>query len=151
MSRAAQDLVPFLRARADRALTRFAPSPTGYLHLGHVVNAVYVWGLARALGGRVLLRVEDHDRIRSRPEYERALLDDLDWLGLEPDLGLTAELRSGPSDYRQSDRQERYREALAALAATDALFGCDCSRRDLDGEAGGAVNRETRYPGRCRH
>src|SRR5215207_8880006 len=67
-------------------LTRFAPSPTGYLHLGHVANAVYVWGIARALGGRVLLRLEDHDRGRCRAEYESALLDDLAWLGLEPDV-----------------------------------------------------------------
>ncbi len=69
-------------------LTRFAPSPTGYLHLGHVVNAIYVWGIARALGGRVLLRIEDHDRMRCRPEYETALLQDLAWLGFEPDAGL---------------------------------------------------------------
>src|SRR4030095_14611554 len=74
-------------------LTRFAPSPTGYLHLGHVVNAIYVWGLARALGGRVLLRIEDHDRIRCRPDYERALFEDLAWLGFEPDIGLDPQLR----------------------------------------------------------
>ena len=54
-------------------LTRFAPAPTGYLHLGHVANAIYVWGVARALGGRVALRVEDHDRQRCRPDYEVAL------------------------------------------------------------------------------
>ena len=65
--------------------TRFAPAPTGRLHLGHAVNAVFVWGLAGALGGRVLLRIEDHDRVRSRTGHERALLDDLDWLGLAPD------------------------------------------------------------------
>ena len=64
--------------------TRFAPAPTGRLHLGHAANAVWVWGLARAYGGRVLLRVEDHDRVRSRPEFERGLLEDLEWLGLEP-------------------------------------------------------------------
>ena len=62
-------------------LTRFAPAPTGYLHLGHVLNAHLVWTMARERGGRVLLRVEDHDRERCRPEYEAALLDDLDWLG----------------------------------------------------------------------
>jgi glutamyl-Q tRNA(Asp) synthetase len=56
----------------------FAPSPTGYLHLGHVVNAIYVWAVARALGGTVLLRIEDHDRIRSRPQFETAILDDLE-------------------------------------------------------------------------
>src|SRR3990170_1134642 len=56
--------------------TRFAPSPTGYMHLGHVVNAIYVWGVAGAAGGRVLLRIEDHDRVRSRREYESAILED---------------------------------------------------------------------------
>jgi glutamyl/glutaminyl-tRNA synthetase len=66
-----------------RAVTRFAPSPTGHLHLGHVAHAIYVWGVARALGGHVVLRVEDHDRIRSWPEYEAALLEDLAWLGFE--------------------------------------------------------------------
>ena len=80
-------------ALAAPPITRFAPSPTGYLHLGHVVNAIYVWGIARALGGRVLLRIEDHDRIRCRPEYEAALLEDLDWLGFEPDLGREPLLR----------------------------------------------------------
>src|SRR5437762_755507 len=58
-------------------ISRFAPAPTGYLHVGHVLNAVYVWGITRAHAGRVLLRIEDHDAQRSRAEYEAALLDDL--------------------------------------------------------------------------
>ena len=62
-------------------VTRFAPAPTGYLHLGHVANAIYVWGMARAAGARVQIRIEDHDRQRCRPEYETALLEDLQWLG----------------------------------------------------------------------
>src|SRR5688572_24752403 len=82
-------------------VTRFAPSPTGYLHLGHVVNAIYVWGIARALGGRVLLRIEDHDRIRSRSIFERALLEDLEWLGFVPDGG-------GDPVRRQSDDLPAY-------------------------------------------
>ena len=71
------DLVRRLSALVSQPLTRFAPAPTGQVHLGHVVNAVYVWGLAGALGGRVLLRVENHDRQRSKAEYERDLLDDV--------------------------------------------------------------------------
>ena len=67
--------------------TRFAPAPTGYLHLGHVANAIHVWGLARSAGASVLLRVEDHDRGRSRPAFEAALLEDLAWLGFEADEG----------------------------------------------------------------
>jgi glutamyl-Q tRNA(Asp) synthetase len=62
-------------------ISRFAPAPTGFLHLGHIVNAVYVWGETRARGGRVLLRLEDHDRQRSQPRFEAAILDDLAWLG----------------------------------------------------------------------
>jgi glutamyl-Q tRNA(Asp) synthetase len=131
-----------------RPLTRFAPSPTGYLHLGHVANAVWVWGLARALGGRVLLRIEDHDRGRCRPAYEAALFDDLAWLGLEPDLGRPAELGAGPSGYRQSDSTADYDRALATLGS--GVFACDCSRKDLAELEGDVPNRETRYTGRCR-
>lgn len=121
--------------------TRFAPSPTGFLHIGHVVNAIYVWGIARARGGEVLLRIEDHDRQRCRPEYERALLDDVDWLGFEPDLHPTAELRRGPSPGRQSDRDPLYRRALDPLIARGLVYGCACSRRQIEG---------SRYPGTCR-
>ncbi len=131
-------------------VTRFAPSPTGFLHLGHVANAIYVWGLARALGGRVLLRMEDHDQGRSRPEYEAAVLEDLEWLGLVPDLGTAAELRRGPSPYRQSDRDGTYAAALAVLARSGRVYACDCTRRAIAAEAGDRVNQETRYPGRCR-
>ncbi len=144
------DVAALAESLPGRPLTRFAPSPTGYLHLGHVVNAVYVWGLAQALHGRVMFRLEDHDRGRCRPEYERALLDDLDWLGLEPDVGPTAELRRGSSPHRQSDCGPVYQQALDRLAAAGVVFACGCSRRELDAEVGGAVNRETRYPGRCR-
>ncbi len=78
------------RARRSRypdrhVLTRFAPAPTGYLHLGHVVNALHVWGAARERDGRVMLRIEDHDRQRSKPEYETAILEDLAWLGFKHD------------------------------------------------------------------
>ena len=143
--------LPALAARLPaRPLTRFAPSPTGYLHLGHVANAVWVWGLARALGGRVLLRLEDHDRGRCRPIYEAALLDDLAWLGLEPDLGAIAELRAGPSAYRQSDSEEDYTAALERLDGRAIVFACDCSRRDLARTGGDVANEETRYTGRCR-
>ncbi|CAN5476161.1 hypothetical protein BH20CHL7_BH20CHL7_16380 [soil metagenome] len=69
------------------ARTRFAPAPTGYLHLGHVANAVWVWGVAEAVGGQVLLRIEDHDATRSRPTFDAALLEDLAWLGFVPDRG----------------------------------------------------------------
>jgi glutamyl-Q tRNA(Asp) synthetase len=144
------DLASLAARLPPRPLTRFAPSPTGYLHLGHVANAVWVWGLARALGGRVLLRIEDHDRGRCRQEYEAALLDDLEWLGLEPDVGLPDELRAGASSYRQSDASEAYLSALATLRDRATVFACDCSRKDLAESEGDVFNQETRYAGRCR-
>jgi glutamyl-Q tRNA(Asp) synthetase len=121
-------------------LTRFAPAPTGALHLGHVLNAIYVWDLARAHGAQVLLRIEDHDRERCRPEYEAGILDDLDWLGFVPDIFPTTDYRAGRCPGRQSDRVEIYREAVAMLQAKGLLYACDCTRRTLSG----------RYDGRCR-
>jgi glutamyl-Q tRNA(Asp) synthetase len=125
----------------SRPLTRFAPSPTGYLHLGHVANAIHVWGVAQALNGRVLLRLEDHDRGRCRPEYEAAILEDLEWLGLEPE--------HGTSPFRQSDNPLRYASALQRLGTRFSVYHCDCSRKELAGESD-VPDQETRYPGRCR-
>lgn len=111
--------------------TRFAPAPTGFLHLGHLVNAVYTWGIARATGGRVVLRIEDHDRQRSRRAYEAALLDDLERLGLVPDEPDLAELRVGPSAYRQSDDPAPYEAAVSALHAQGRVYACTCARAAL--------------------
>jgi glutamyl-tRNA synthetase/glutamyl-Q tRNA(Asp) synthetase len=113
-------------------VSRFAPAPTGLLHLGHVVNAVHVWGVTRAAGGRVLLRIEDHDRQRCRAEYERAILDELDWLGFVPDDPPTEAFRSGRCRGRQSDRHDVYESALARLRAAGLTYACECSRRDVD-------------------
>ena len=121
-------------------LTRFAPAPTGALHLGHVLNAIYVWEMARQHGARVLLRIEDHDRERCRPEYETGILDDLDWLGFVPDVYPTAEYRAGRCAGRQSDREDIYRDAVKRLHAQGLLYACDCTRRTISG----------RYDGRCR-
>lgn len=138
-----------LPARAS--LTRFAPAPTGWLHLGHVLNALYVWDTARAVGARVLLRIENHDRGRCRREYETGILDDLDWLGFVPDLHPTACFRAGPCPGRQSDRDAIYREALERLSRAGLVYGCDCSRRALAAGAGNGVNGvELCYPGTCR-
>lgn len=104
------------------------------MHLGHVVNAIYVWGVARARGADILLRIEDHDRIRSRPEFERALLDDLDWLGFVPDTGRHPVVR-------QSDTLAAYQGALEQLRLTHHVYACRCSRKDIGNE---------RYDGRCR-
>ena len=98
--------------------TRFAPAPTGYLHLGHVANAIWVWGLAAATGSRVLLRIEDHDRERSRPEYDAAILEDLAWLGFVPDAG----------PVRQRESSAPYDAALERLRADGLVYACDCTR-----------------------
>ena len=112
-------------------ITRFAPSPTGHLHLGHVVNAIVVWDRARAAGGVVRLRIEDHDRERSRSEFERSILDDLDWLGFVPDVPAIDAFRAGPCGGRQSDHPQRYEVALATLARAGLVYGCGCSRADI--------------------
>jgi glutamyl-Q tRNA(Asp) synthetase len=138
--------VASLRRRLPaRPRTRFAPSPTGFLHLGHVVNALYVWGLARALGGEVVLRIEDHDRARCRPAYVEAILDDLAWLGFEA----TPLLDAQPA-WRQSAHTPAYDDALAQLRAQGhALFWCECSRRDIQATAPAPAGAEVPYPMTC--
>ena len=130
-------------------VSRFAPAPTGFLHLGHVVNAIYVWGLTRAARGRVLLRIEDHDRRRSHPDFERAILDDLDWLGFAADKPSTDAFRAGPCSGRQSDREAVYEEALGRLRTTGRVYACECSRRAFVDQLGESTS-ELRYPGTCR-
>jgi glutamyl-tRNA synthetase/glutamyl-Q tRNA(Asp) synthetase len=130
-------------------LTRFAPAPTGWLHLGHVLNAQYVWGVARAGGGRVLLRIEDHDRRRSRPEFEAGILDDLDWLQLRPDIFPTGTFRAGRCEGRQSDREQVYRDAVEILRGRGLTYACDCTRTSLAGFRRAGAD-ELLYPGRCR-
>jgi len=128
-----------------RPVTRFAPSPTGYLHLGHVANAVWTWGVAQATGGRVLLRIEDHDRGRSRPEYERAIIEDLEWLGFAPG-GQRRVLR-------QSDHDRAYGRAALHLGRQSPVYACRCSRADIAQamRADGLEDwDELRYPGTCR-
>ena len=102
---------------------------------------IEVWEETRALGGRVLLRIEDHDRQRSRPEFETAILEDLAWLGFEADAPFV----------RQSDRGAIYEEALDRLRRQGLVYACDCSRAQI--EAGGArafQASEPRYPATCR-
>ncbi len=143
---------PPSRPVALPVVTRFAPSPTGWLHLGHVANAVWTWETARSEGGRVILRMEDHDRGRCRPEYERQVYDDLAWLELVPDPESLGSLLAGsPSPWRQSDCTAVYEAALDRLARAGLVYGCDCSRSAIAAQAGdGAEGSEHRYPGTCR-
>ena len=129
---------------------RFAPSPTGDLHLGSVATALVAWLSARRAGGRLVLRVEDIDRPRVVAGAEGRQLDDLRWLGLDwdegPDVG-------GPAaPYRQSERSARYEDALARLAAKDVLYYCDCSRVEIAAVASAPHpgDEGPRYPGTCR-
>jgi glutamyl-tRNA synthetase len=129
---------------------RFAPSPTGDLHLGSIATALVAWLSARAAGGRLVLRVEDIDTPRVVAGSEARQLDDLRWLGLDwdegPDVG-------GPgAPYRQSERNARYEEALARLAARNLLYRCDCSRAEIAAIASAPHPGEEgpRYPGTCR-
>ena len=126
-------------------VTRFAPSPTGYLHLGHVRSALVGWCAAREAGGRFLVRLEDIDRARCREVYATAILADLAWLGLDWD---------GPVR-RQSEHLDDYARALAQLEAAGLLYPCFCTRRDIAAEiarAGGAPQGASGppYPGICR-
>jgi glutamyl/glutaminyl-tRNA synthetase len=109
-----------LRPLPPATRTRFAPAPTGYLHLGHVANAVWVWGVARLAGSGVVFRIEDHDRQRSRASFAAALADDLAWLGFVPD--------EGPVTQSEPEAHAAYRRALEALAARGLTYHCACTR-----------------------
>src|SRR6266851_6818888 len=144
-------------------ISRFAPAPTGFLHLGHIVNAVYVWRETRARNGRILLRIEDHDRQRSRPELEAAMLEDLAWLGFAAD----------EPPVRQSERGHIYQAAVAGLRARGLVYACACTRAEIVSRVEPIARRrrplgrpaaarpegpalrttrdsELRYPGTCR-
>lgn len=126
-------------------VTRFAPSPTGYLHLGHAFAALTAWRRARDSGGRFLLRLEDIDQGRCRPHFAAAILEDLAWLGLDWD----GEVRV------QSAHLPAYRGVLDRLAAGGLLYPCFCTRADIAREVAAAAGAPQgpdgpRYPGTCR-
>jgi glutamyl-tRNA synthetase/glutamyl-Q tRNA(Asp) synthetase len=108
--------------------------------------------MAMAEDGTVLLRMEDHDRGRCRPEYEAGIIEDLAWLGLEPEGRSLATLRAGPSPFRQSDSTAAYEAALASLTARGLVYGCDCSRSTIARQLGDGLveGQELKYPGACR-
>jgi glutamyl-Q tRNA(Asp) synthetase len=121
--------------------TRFAPSPTGALHLGHAWSAILAHDFARANGGAFSLRIEDIDGTRSRPEHVAGILDDLRWLGLSWD---------GPVTF-QSGRLARYAAALDRLRADGLLYPCFCTRADIAASLSAPHGSDgARYPGTCR-
>jgi glutamyl-Q tRNA(Asp) synthetase len=126
-------------------VTRFAPSPTGYLHLGHAYSALDAWRAARAAGGKFLLRIEDIDTTRCKPEFTAAIIEDLAWLGLDWD----GDVR------RQSEHFADYEAALDRLDVMGVIYPCFCTRTAIAAEiarAGGAPQGEDGpiYPGTCR-
>lgn len=130
-------------------VTRFAPSPTGELHLGNVRTALFNWLLARAGKGRFLLRIEDSDRERSEERFVGQLIEDLRWLGLDWDEGPGREGAAGPC--RQSAREGLYRPLFERLEAADLAYPCFCTPEELARArtAQMAAGRPPRYPGTC--
>ncbi|MBK1735645.1 glutamate--tRNA ligase [Halorhodospira abdelmalekii] len=122
--------------------TRFAPSPTGYLHIGGARTALYSWLYTRRHGGRFVLRIEDTDRERSTPEAVNAILEGMVWLGLDYDEG----------PFYQTERYERYREHLQRLLEEGQAYRCYCTRERLDRVRAEqqARKEKPRYDGRCR-
>lgn len=126
-------------------VTRFVPSPTGHLHLGHAYAAIIAHDAAKEAGGRFLLRIEDIDRARARAEFERAIAEDLAWL----------RLRWEQPVLRQSERFDAYRGALDGLNAQGLLYPCFCTRSDIAAEIARAAEAPhgpegVLYPGTCR-
>ncbi len=130
-------------------ITRFAPSPTGHLHLGHAYSALFAERTAKADGGRFLLRIEDIDATRCRPEFDTAIEDDLAWLGLAWEQPVR----------RQSEHLEEYRHALNRLQEEDLVYPCFCTRKEILNEiacsagaphARGQEPEGPLYPGTCR-
>jgi len=129
----------------ESTVTRFAPSPTGLLHLGHAYSALFAHRIAAEAGGRFLLRIEDIDAGRCRPEFDAAIREDLAWLGLAWEEPVR----------HQSEYMADYSAALDRLAAGDLLYPCFCTRKEILAEierAGGAPQgpEGPHYPGTCR-
>src|SRR5215831_17849522 len=128
----------------DKPRLRFAPSPTGYLHIGGVRTALFNWLWAKKTGGTFILRIEDTDRERSTPENEEIILRDMKWLGLGWDEG----------PFRQMDRLPIYREFAEKLIAAHAAYRCYCTKEELDAQREALRAKDPkaqfRYPGTCR-
>lgn len=118
---------------------RFAPSPTGYLHEGHLLSALYVWAAAKKWSLHVHLRIEDHDQGRARQAYIDGIREDLEWLGFEHD-----------SESIQSQRNEIYQAVLQELSAQGLVYPCTCSRKQLEAENPRSETGEIIYQGKCK-
>jgi glutamyl-tRNA synthetase/nondiscriminating glutamyl-tRNA synthetase len=135
----------------DSIRVRFAPSPTGQLHVGNVRTALFNWLLARGSGGAFILRIEDTDAERSTAESERAIVQDLQWIGLDWDEGIEKGGDHGP--YRQSERTHIYRAHAVELLSAEKAYYCFCTPEELEQERHAALRQglPPKYSGRCRH
>jgi nondiscriminating glutamyl-tRNA synthetase len=134
----------------NQTRVRFAPSPTGLLHVGNARTALYNWLVARHTGGKFILRIEDTDIERSKEEHEDQLIEDLRWLGLEWDEGPEVGGPHGP--YRQSERLDIYREHTGRLLSEGKAYRCFCTAEELEAERQKAIaeHRPQVYSGKCR-
>ncbi len=130
---------------------RFAPSPTGYLHIGNARTALFNYLFAKHTGGKLVLRIEDTDRERSKKEYEDMLMEDLKWLGIEWDEG--PDVGGDYAPYRQSERLDIYKEYVNKLLETGHAYYCYCTPEELEEERKKALaeGRPPRYSGKCRN
>ena len=131
---------------------RLAPSPTGRIHLGVARSSLLAWLDARSRDGRLLLRIEDIDRTRCRPEATAGILEDLRWLGLDWDAGPDRPGPEGP--FVQSECDDIYQRALEQLTVAGRIYPCTCSRKEIAAAASaphGPADEGPRYPGTCRH
>jgi len=126
-------------------ITRFAPTPSGYLHFGNVFSFLVTWLIARQNEGKILLRIDDLDADRVRPAYIENLFRTLDWLGLDYDIG-PAGVADFQANFSQHLRMDLYQTALKELQASGRLFGCTCSRKDTQRDTPDGI-----YSGKCRN
>ena len=136
---------------ASKPRVRFAPSPTGELHVGNARTALFNWMFARHFGGDFILRIEDTDESRSALSYQVNLIDDLKWLGMDWDEGPQKEGPYGP--YKQSQRLNIYKEHLQKLIAAGLVYPCYCTEGELEDERQALIlsKRMPRYMGKCRN
>jgi len=135
----------------EKYRVRFAPSPTGELHVGNARTALFNWMFARHHGGSFILRIEDTDESRSDLSYQISLFNDLNWLGLDWDEGLQKKGSYGP--YKQSERLEIYKNHLQKLIDVDLVYPCYCTEEELEEERQALIlsKRMPRYMGKCRN
>ena len=119
--------------------SRFAPSPSGPMHLGNIVSALYVWGITKALNGTIQLRIDDHDQQRSKNQWSAMIIEDLHWLGMYFD------------EYSiQSQNNQKYQHAFEILAEKNLVYTCHCTRNDINKHQSSS-HTELYYPGTCRN